>query len=126
MKFSDYPPDWKQIVLRVAMRAGGRCECRGECGLHQTNPGPRRCIEYNGTKATFARGKVVLTTAHLCHDTKCADMTHLRHMCQRCHLRYDLKYHMKNARKTRFTKKAMRDLFEVLSTTSRETKVGGE
>lgn len=97
---------------------------QGECGLHRTNPGPRRCIEKNGHPAKWARGKVVLTTAHLCHDTKCDDMTHLRHTCQRCHLRYDLKHHMKNARKTRFTKKAMRDLFEVMSTTSRQTKEG--
>ena len=112
MKLSDYSPNWKAIVAKVKKRSRDRCECKGECGLHRTNPGPRRCIERNGEKATFARGKVVLTTAHLCHETKCDNMRHLRHMCQRCHLRYDLKHHMKNSRKTRFAKKAIQDLFD--------------
>lgn len=60
-----YPKDWKQISLRIRERSGGRCECEGECGLHRTHPGPRRCTEMNGTKATWAKGKVILTVAHL-------------------------------------------------------------
>jgi hypothetical protein len=107
-----YPKNWKEIVAQVAARSGGRCECTGQCGLHRTNPGPRRCIERNGQPATWAKGRVVLTTAHLCHDESCADLSHLRHMCQRCHLRYDTKHHQKNARKTRMSRKAVADLFQ--------------
>lgn len=107
-----YPKNWKEIVAKIAERSGGRCECMGECGLHRTNPGPRRCVEVNGRPASWARGKIVLTTAHLCHDESCDDLEHLRHMCQRCHLRYDSQHHQQNARKTRMSKKAARDLFD--------------
>lgn len=103
-----YPPNWKEIVAQVAKRSGGRCECRGECMLHTTTG---RCTELNGTLAKYARGKIMLTTAHLCHDETCEDMNHLRHMCNRCHLRYDLDQHMKNSRATRFKRKAVGELF---------------
>ena len=105
-----YPADWKTISRAIRARAGGRCECVGECGLHR-NPvrgGPRRCTEWHGQAAQFARGKVVLTTAHLnaaggpCRcDQPCGDPLHLKAMCNRCHLRYDVKLHVANARATR-------------------------
>ena len=41
--------------------------------------------------------RVVLTTAHLCQDSRCADLTHLRMMCQRCHLAYDTEQHAAHA-----------------------------
>lgn len=97
-----YPKDWKEISEWVRFkRAKGRCECRGECGLHKDHPGPRRCEERNGKKAKWARGKVVLTTAHLCHGVSCRNKRHLRAMCNRCHLRYDVKLHVHHARLTR-------------------------
>lgn len=104
-----YPPNWKEIVRKVKERSGDRCECMSECGLHTTTG---RCIERNGEDAHYARGRVVLTTAHLCHDPSCDRMDHLRHMCNRCHLRYDSDHHMKNAAITRHKKKAEKDLFE--------------
>lgn len=106
-----YPANWKELVEQVKKRSGGRCECRGECGLHKDHPGPRRCTERNGENARWAKGRVVLTTAHLCQDESCGDLEHLRHMCQRCHLRYDSKQHQKNARETRMKKKAVAELF---------------
>lgn len=88
-----YPKDWKAISLRIRERSGQRCECEGECGLHRTTPGPRRCTERNGEPAKWAKGKVILTVAHLDHQPEhCAD-DNLKAMCQRCHLRYDAKHH---------------------------------
>src|SRR3990167_7879754 len=63
-----YPKNWKDISLAIRARSGGRCECHGECGLHRTTGGPRRCVERNGEPAKWAKGKVVLTVAHLNHQ----------------------------------------------------------
>jgi hypothetical protein len=112
-----YAEGWKEFSYRIRFeRAQGRCECFGECGLHQTNPGARRCVEMDGQPAKWARGKVMLTVAHLdyeggicdCHATtgiKCVIDSHAKAMCQRCHLRMDAKAHMKNAAETRRLKK---------------------
>jgi hypothetical protein len=45
--------------------------------------------------------QVVLTIAHLCQDSTCDDLTHLRALCQRCHLIYDATQHQRNAAATR-------------------------
>lgn len=102
----------------VTFKCGGACHAKRDCGLHRTNPGPRRCVERNGEKATWARGKVVLTVAHLnadggpCRcDPLCGNPEHLKAMCQRCHLRYDHPMHVRNARATVRGKKAAGDLF---------------
>lgn len=117
---SKYPEDWEAVSKQIRTeRSGGRCECTGECGLHSTNPGPRRCTERNGDKAKWAKGNVVLTVAHLdakdgvCKcDPLCSNPEHLKAMCQRCHLRYDHPRHVANARRTRFERKACGELFE--------------
>jgi hypothetical protein len=100
-----YPEDWEEVSAAIRERSGGQCECEGECGLHRTHPGPRRCEERNGEKATWAKGKVVLTVAHLNHDPMDCRPENLKAMCQRCHLRYDSKHHMKNAAATRRRRK---------------------
>ena len=84
-----YPQDWKSVSERIRQRAGGRCECSGECGLHSG----RRCIEIHGHDAVNARGLVILTVAHLDHQPENCDDSNLRAMCQRCHLRYDRFHH---------------------------------
>lgn len=104
--YSKYPPDWKQIRSRILFRADNQCECEGECGLHRSDPGPRRCCERHGTPARWARGRVVLTIAHLNHDTTDNRPTNLKAMCQRCHLRYDAELHAKNSSATRERKRA--------------------
>ena len=113
-----YPKNWKAFSLSIRMdRAAGRCECTGECGLHRDNPGPRRCIEVHGHAAKWAKGKVILTVAHLdakdgpckCPDP-CVKPEHVKAMCQRCHLRYDLPRHQANSAATR---RAKRDLNQV-------------
>ena len=106
-----YPKDWKVISARIKARSGGRCECEGECGLHRTTPGPRRCIERHGELAVWAKGTVVLTVAHLDHAPENCDPSNLRAFCQRCHLRYDSRHHQRNAAQTRRERKQNRELF---------------
>ena len=116
-----YPVGWKATSFRIRMvRAEGRCECVGECGLHQTHPGPRRCEERHGFPAKWAKGRVILTTAHLngpdgpCRcDPLCALDAHLKAMCNRCHLRYDVPFHVANAHATRRAGKALGELFSL-------------
>ena len=102
-----YPADWKDVVGRIRARSGGRCECFGECGLHHD----RRCVERDRTPAWYARGEIVLTTAHLDHTPENCAMANLRHMCQRCHLRYDGPQHRENAGRTRDRKRGQGRLF---------------
>lgn len=101
-----YPPDWKAISHRIRFeRAGGRCECKGECGRFHAEP-ERRCVRFHGEPvwhSTRPKTTVVLTTAHRVHGSDCSD-ENLIAMCQACHLRYDAKHHAANARKTHETK----------------------
>lgn len=106
-----YPRDWRAISRRIRERAGDRCECTGECGLHRTTGGPRRCEERNGEPAKWARGRVVLTVAHMNHTPEDCDDANLKAMCQRCHLRYDADHHARNSAITREAKRAQRPLF---------------
>ena len=116
-----YPKDWRKISERIRARSGGQCECNGECGLHCTTPGPRRCVERNGQPAKWAKGKIILTVAHLGvtkpdgapgdpHDKMDVRDENLKAMCQRCHLRYDIVEHAKNSKRTRERKKWMNQL----------------
>jgi hypothetical protein len=106
-----YPTDWKIVSLAIRRRSGGRCECEGECGLHRTTPGPRRCEERNGEPAKWAKGKIVLTVAHLDHQPENCHPSNLKAMCQRCHLRYDHDLHQRNAFETRRKKKGVKEMF---------------
>lgn len=98
-----YPPGWKAFSLEIrTVRAQGQCECEGECGLHRTHPGPRRCVERHQAPARWAQGTVILTTAHLCTcDPPCIEAAHVKAMCNRCHLRTDVPLHMRHAAETR-------------------------
>ena len=102
-----YPKDWKDISDLRRQIAQGRCECVGECGLHPWG----RCVERHGLPAKFAKGKVILTTAHLNHEPEDCRDDNLKAMCQRCHLRYDSEHHQKNARATREAKSKQGRLF---------------
>lgn len=85
-----YPLNWKEISEDIRhRRAQNRCECAGECGVHRG----RRCEEKNGEPAKWAKGRVVLTVAHLNHQPEDCREANLKAMCQRCHLRYDRQHH---------------------------------
>ena len=113
-----YPPDWPKISRQIRFeRAGGRCECRGECGSthpvpeHPWSapagyvPGEKRCPRTHGAILTNVRTRaemrVVLTVAHLNHDPGDCRDENLRAMCQACHLTYDAHQHARNAATTR-------------------------
>lgn len=66
-----YPKDWPAISLRIRfVRAGGRCECEGECGHDHGG----RCEAIHGEPHPVTASKVVLTTAHLNHTPEdCRD-----------------------------------------------------
>ena len=94
--FTRYGPGWHDFTRTIKInRANLRCECTGQCGLHGGKVQGRRCVEVHGEKAQWARGKIILTTAHLCScDPPCQLPHHVLAMCQRCHLRLDRKRHV--------------------------------
>lgn len=106
MDRSKYPDDWEAVSRAIRDRSGGRCECVGECGLHAD----RRCEERHGDHAKWAKGKIVLTVAHMDHDPGHGDPARLKAMCQRCHLRYDLEHHKASAARTRDRKRGQQRL----------------
>lgn len=87
MDANRYPADWKEISKRIRFeRAGGRCEW---------------CGAVNGEAHPETSSRVVLTVAHLDHNTQHNGEENLAALCQRCHLRHDLRLHQVNAAATR-------------------------
>ena len=103
-----YPENWEEISLKVRESSGWRCECCGFCQLHRG----RRCVEINGKPAQWARGKIVLTVAHLCHHPECINLDHLVALCQRCHLRGDSFVKMR-ALKSKRQKESKQEFFRL-------------
>lgn len=99
-----YPQDWKQISEYIRFtRAQNKCEF---CGVQNYTIGWRSADgTLNGADSPTRNGekliKIILTTAHLDHDTTNNDHDNLRALCQRCHLRHDLELHKANAARTR-------------------------
>lgn len=109
-----YPPWWKWFSVGIRCRAGGRCECRGECGVdhaaearglpnwdHECWRPLKRCRAENGRAHPVTGSKVVLTVAHLDHDPTNNHPRNVKAMCQRCHNRYDADHRAATRRKTR-------------------------
>lgn len=120
----DYPADWKEFSLRIRVqRARMQCECTGECGLHGPSlfkPGTRRCVERDGLPAKWAKGRVMLTVAHLnakggpCQCSPlCSNPDHVKAMCQRCHLRYDRERHADSVARQRDEERVRRSTLEL-------------
>jgi hypothetical protein len=102
MDRSNYPPDWASISRQIRDQANDCCEF---CGVPNGAVGARDMRaewhdegDINGMNSTVGLElfdsyptmiRIVLTVAHLCHDTTCIDPTHMRALCQRCHLNYD-------------------------------------
>lgn len=94
-----YPENWAEISHRIRfVRAGGRCECEGECGRSSHRD---RCQNWHGDVSENGRGTITLTTAHLDHTPENCDDANLRAYCNGCHLRYDREHHAQTAARTR-------------------------
>ena len=109
-----YPRDWAQISARIRfVRAGGRCECIGQCGARPHEAG--RCGAVHDRPHPLTGSKVLLTTAHLDHTPENCDEANLAAMCQRCHLAYDAAQHAANASHTRAVKatEGLQPLFDL-------------
>lgn len=93
MNRANYPENWEGLSEFVRFwRAGGRCE---------GSPAYPDCRAVHGRAHPVTGSSVVLTVAHLDHDTTNNSLDNLRAMCQRCHLTYDAAYHAANAAATR-------------------------
>ena len=114
----DYHPDWKNIVRQIKDQAGHCCEF---CGVpdgevivrDRNHPERWRVVDGMEIEVASLEGewvtRIVLTTAHLCWktcaDKKCIDPTHLRSLCQRCHLNWDREHHLEVQRQNRIARK---------------------
>lgn len=113
-----YPKNWREISSRIRARAKNRCEqCGVPNGMYRNN----RTGEVTTTvmlaevwKAVDCDkvSQIVLTCAHLDHQPENCSDDNLRMLCQRCHLAYDRRHHMTNARRTRERKSGQGALFE--------------
>ena len=98
-----YPADWPAISKRIRFeRAGGRCECVGECGHDHGG----QCQARHGEPHPVTGSKVVLTTAHRNHAPEDCREENLFAACQRCHLAYDASHHRATAARTRAARRA--------------------
>lgn len=90
-----YGQDWAATSLRIRQdRAQWRCE------FIETDTG-ERCRAEQGKPHPYTESKVILTVAHLDHDIGNTADDNLRAACQRCHLRWDAKFHAANAARSR-------------------------
>lgn len=113
-----YPENWKtEIRPRILKRDGHRCK---KCGLpnhaivlsrsrtllaeydkHHTAREARGFYNEPGDPATV----IVLTIAHLDHDTANNDAANLAALCQKCHLTHDAQQHASTRRAARLARK---------------------
>lgn len=118
-----YPPrkEWLAIRAEVLDREGNACAfCRVENGALGYRQEDGRFIDLAGlvvdSKNARRNGliRIVLTVAHLDHNPQNngapGARPNLAALCQRCHLRHDLKHHRDNSRKTRAANKGQEAL----------------
>lgn len=117
INYSNYPPNWKTEIRPDILKRENNC-CKF-CGVENYSIG-YRCENgiWNKIEKSFAGDmiaedakdmgykvvKIVLTIAHLDHDTTNNDYSNLAALCQKCHNNYD-KVHRKANRKATTNKK---------------------
>lgn len=126
-----YPPDWKLRSRFIRFyRARNKCEVCGapngqiilrgdDCYMTEDGRvfcdrtgkllGHSRMSEFPAYRMT----RVILTVAHLDHDVTNNSFFNLRAMCQKCHLRYDMKRHISNRRRNKLEKSGQLPLFKL-------------
>lgn len=115
LNYKDYHPKWRLIVRLIKNRDGNCCKF---CCIHNGrvvkrlkdgNIRPlsftesewirekiRSGYNYAGALKRLGFTKVVLTIAHLDHNHHNNRFYNLAALCQRCHLRHDIKQHINN------------------------------
>src|SRR3990167_1641628 len=96
--YSQYPKNWKQIRVRILVRANNCCE---------GSPKFPDCRAENHKPHPVTGSKVVITIGHMDHDKENWDVKdeRLRAWCQRCHIGYDRLRHADNRKYGRNHKK---------------------
>jgi 5-methylcytosine-specific restriction endonuclease McrA len=138
INYKDYPINWKsEIRPAILKRANNKCEfcgipngiwafrgrISGNREVYQTVDGDifnadnselihenLFDIEITPTGKDTAI-KIVLTIAHLDHDTTNNEYSNLKALCQRCHNRYDRSYRTANVKAKNENKKGLVKLF---------------
>ena len=88
---SKYPSNWlSEIRPAILARAGNACE--GSSRFPD-------CTAVNGEPHPVTGSRVILTIAHVDHDTTNNDPGYLRAWCQRCHLTHDAALHAATRRR---------------------------
>ena len=116
--YKNYPPNWKEIRAAILERADHKCE---ECGVANYAVGARdktgqwhdeNSIHHMNSDYGYSLFgefpkmiKIILTIAHLDHNTGNNHPDNLKALCQKHHLSYDTKLHAVNAQKTRQKKR---------------------
>ena len=116
----DYPPDWSAISLDIRESAGWKCEwCEAPSNkVIQRGPGgfiivtrarADEAAEWEDTeKMSWKRlrfpglTRIILTVSHLDRDRTNNERSNLAALCQRCHLRHDIRQHITNRRYGRY------------------------
>lgn len=126
INYKNYPDNWKtEIRPAILTRAFNHCEfCNiknnrivirgfyGETEVYQDDNGSIYDAntsewiggDYLGTVGANPFIKIVLTIAHLDHETTNNDYANLKALCQRCHNRYDREYRNNNIKAKRLLK----------------------
>lgn len=105
---------WFEVRDRIKARAGGTCECAGECGFRHS--GGRCCAPHGQVVARWRaapaiwsldpeamvspdarRVRVVISVAHRNHNPHDNRDENLAALCQRCHLSHDAPHHHQTA-----------------------------
>jgi hypothetical protein len=124
--YRNYPPNWKtEIVPRIRERSGDRCEWCGLINhswiirLPKGHPDHSRGFLYVTGPEDYCHGikptRIILTVAHLGapqpdgtpgdkHDKFDVRDENLAHLCQKCHLGFDLQDHIFHRRENRAMK----------------------
>lgn len=103
--YKKYHPEWKEIVIAIKKRAQNCCELCGAINgtfiWRYTGHPQSWCLCEKDTKHTFPGKvtKVVLTVAHVDQDITNNNPWNLMALCQRCHLKIDLPWKIKNRAK---------------------------
>lgn len=120
--YKNYPPNWKTEIRPAILERDNHC-CyfcgvknktlirRFGNGMSDWEYWPEgmegEAWSLDGLKSTL----IILTIAHLDHNTQNNDYDNLVALCQKCHLNYDKHHHRKNTRETIRKKKKLQNLF---------------